>query len=170
MNENITPESDPLGELLACPRLPEDSTLQAKLRERTCRVLRWRRRGRHLAWAAALAACYAAGMLSPRLLPPAPPPAAPKSEPTVAHPKDQGALALEWQAFDNRERKGELYRAAGDRYLQEESDLESALRCYGAALDAGDDAARAVSSDDSWLLMVIKGAREKEKRHATSRD
>jgi hypothetical protein len=75
-------------------------------------------------------------------------------------------VALEWQALDSPRRRAELYREAGDRYLSAESDPESALRCYTAALDAGAGADRAVAPADSWLLMALKDAREKEKRHA----
>jgi hypothetical protein len=172
MNEHITPDPDPLGDLLGPPATAaNDGGLQDELRRRTCRVLRWRRRGRRLAWAAVLAACYAAGVATPRWQIPAPAPAAPelavKPEASPPPPPPQGpALALEWQAFESTDRRAELYRRAGDQYMESESDPESALRCYGASLDAASAVDRAVSAADNWLLMVIKNAREKENRHA----
>jgi hypothetical protein len=72
----------------------------------------------------------------------------------------------EWQAFDSRERRTEQYLRAGAEYLKEESDPQSALRCYRQALDAGSDADLVVRPDDDWLLMAIKDARKKEKSDA----
>jgi hypothetical protein len=80
------------------------------------------------------------------------------------------AVALEWKAIDSPQPRPDLYRQAGDRYLDDEGDPESALRCYSQALDAGSAADRAVASEDSWLLMAIKNARQKEQRYAKSSD
>jgi hypothetical protein len=176
MNEHFTPDPDPLGDLLGPPAVAaEDGRLQDELRRRTCRVLRWRRRGRRLAWAAALAACYAAGMATPHGRTPTPPPAVPEvaarpDVPPPAPPPPKSAVALEWQAFDSTDHRAELYRRAGDEYIELESDPESALRCYAAALDAAGVADRAVSASDNWLLMAIKNARAKESRYAKNVD
>jgi hypothetical protein len=59
-----------------------------------------------------------------------------------------------------------LYRRAADRYLEEEGDVGSAVRCYGRALDEGGGRDLAIAPGDSWLLMVIKNARQKEKDDA----
>jgi hypothetical protein len=75
-------------------------------------------------------------------------------------------VVLEWHAVDNVDRRAELYRKAGDQYLSEASDPESALRCYSAALDTGAGTNQAVLPEDNWLLMAIKDAREKENRRA----
>jgi hypothetical protein len=173
MSEHVTPEPDPLGDLLASPPSVDDG-LRADLRERTGRVVRWRRRWRRLARTAALAACYAAGLLTMHGLAPHVPPPTPvahNSEPSkeVVAPEEP-ALALEWKAIDSPQPRPDLYRRAGDLYLDEEKDPESALRCYGQALDAAGAAEQAVAADDSWLLMVIKNARQKEKRYAKSLD
>ncbi len=173
MSEHLTPDPDPLGDLLAPPPAPADDRLRADLGERTGRAVRWRRRWRRLARTAALAACYAAGVLTMHgLAPPAPPtPVAHSPEP----PKEDGApevtaLALEWKAIDSPQPRPDFYRRAGDLYLDEEKDPESALRCYGQALDAAGEADQAVAADDNWLLMTIKNARQKEKRYAKSLD
>jgi hypothetical protein len=172
MSEHVTPDADPLGELLAPLPLPADDTLRGDLRERTGRVVRWRRRWRRMARAAALAACYAAGVLSMNGIGPhAPPPREITHNPEPPKPAvapEGPALALEWEAIDSPQLRPDLYRRAGDRYLDDEGDPESALRCYGQALDGAAAADRAVAAEDSWLLMAIKNARQKEKSYATS--
>jgi hypothetical protein len=96
---------------------------------------------------------------------------APKSAPTPRPPEPDRAptaLALEWQAVDSPVRRPELYRTAGDRYLTENGDLQSATRCYRSFLDLCSERDRIVSVDDTWLLMALKEARQREKRHANS--
>jgi hypothetical protein len=168
-------EPDPLDRLLAPPPLPAGAAdLRQDLLGRTSRVLRRRRRLRTLAWAAALAACYGAGLWTVRrLAAPAPRPGAPEvarqpdaPPPPPAPAAPPSALAVEWRACDEGDRQATLYREAGDRYLDEENDPRSALRCYGNALDAGTEQDLAIAPSDSWLLMAIKDARQKEKRHA----
>jgi hypothetical protein len=73
------------------------------------------------------------------------------------------ALALEWQAAESLELQPATYREAGDRYLRDENDLASAVRCYANALDSTSENDLAVRADDSWLLMALKQARRKEK-------
>ena len=103
--------------------------------------------------------------------PPAAAPApAPQSQPNPAAPTPPAApasaVALEWKAFDADKPRPDLYRQAGDRYLQEDADPASALRCYGQALNGASDKDLAISPDDDYLLMVVKEARLKEKDHA----
>jgi hypothetical protein len=177
MNENISREPDPLADLLAPPALPADvQGPPAELWERTRGVLRWRRRRwRRTAWAAALAACYAAGVLTMRGLTPTPPvrevarhpgPAERPQPRREEQAPPETPLDEEWLALERGtgQARAELYRRAGDRYLAEDSDAESAVRCYGEALDGARQEDLAVSAADSWLLMVIKDARLKEKR------
>ena len=178
---NETP--DPLDALLQHrpPSAPATAWKESILRQ-TSRTLRWRRRIRRTAFAGALIACYAAGMLSMRLLQ-APPaveihheivyvPVEPKSVPPANVAEESPAerpltaLALEWQAVENPERRVELYRRAGDRYFDEESDLESAVRCYKRFLTACSDKDLEISPQDNWLLVTLKNARAEEKRHA----
>jgi hypothetical protein len=162
-------DTDFCDDLLAPRPMNDISPLQDRLREQTTRALRRRRWLRRLSWAAALAACYLAGILTMALRPaPAPrqPPLA-QQKPTPA-PKTTrpSAVEQEWAALENPELGAEPYRAAGDRYLTEEADPQAALRCYTTALDRGGDEALAVDRDDSWLLILIKDAREKEKTNA----
>jgi hypothetical protein len=164
--------SDPdfCDDLLAPPTTGDVSPLQRGLLERTTRALRRRHWLRRLGWAAALAACYAAGVLTMALrpTPPSPVPPRPVDPPTTAGPSKPSAVDLEWTALEDPDLQPAPYRQAGDRYLTEEADLQAALRCYGAALDRGGAAALAVDCDDSWLMILIKDAREKEKTDAKS--
>jgi hypothetical protein len=181
---NDTP--DPLDELLT-PSIPPARVprLQVALLARTTSVLRRRRRWRHFGFVVALAACYAAGVLTMRLLAkPTIVEAAPiviervvereqkpvqvSEKPNRPAPAEAAptALALEWQAVESENNRAELFRRAGDRYLNDENDPESALRCYKNALNAGADPK--VSPDDNWLLTSIKNAQQEEKRHANN--
>jgi hypothetical protein len=173
MNE-ICPDSandpDPLDRLLAAPPLPADGdALRRRVLARTRRALRWRRARRPLAAAAVLAMLGAATLAVsrlPRRAPKEPPHAERREKPAEVPPAAPAALTLEWQAFDRPDQGAALYRQAGDRYLDAEGDAESALRCYAAALDDGGEDDRRISSGDSWLLMAIKDARQKEKKGA----
>jgi hypothetical protein len=69
---------------------------------------------------------------------------------------------LEVMAAQAPDERAELYRQAGDRYLEAEADPEAALRCYGRSLDAGGAEGLTVALDDNWLLMAIKDARRRE--------
>jgi hypothetical protein len=157
---------------------PGDPAFRQALLARTTRLVRrrlWVRRG---AYAAALAACYIAGLLTTRpdrppqepapetqvaKVEPAPPVEAspsPKADP----PEQAPAIVLEqWGPLVAKDRRADLYRRAGDRYLAESNDTLAALRCYRQALDAAPDQWD-IAAEDSWLLMTLKEARIKERR------
>ncbi len=157
-----------------------NAELRQALLGRTTQVLRRRRWLRRARFAGALAACYLAGVLTMRFatLAPVPPrPETAEQPPKVTLPdapvlveapaaESETALALEWRAFEASDRRAELYRLAGDRYLEQHGDLQSALRCYRQALDAGTHESLMISTSDNWLLMALKEARQKEKGHA----
>jgi hypothetical protein len=177
MHEFFSREPDPIEAMLHPPSPPDNETLRQAVYTQTERVLRHRRRLRQFAYAASLLLSFAVGagtmrMISPQpaLVADLPRPSASKAEPQLTEnppsPSDDSALASEWFAFDSTDRRSELYRQAGDRYIKDESDLQSALRCYSNALDNGTEQDLAISSDDNWLLMAIKGARQKEIRNA----
>jgi hypothetical protein len=173
---------DSLDELLT-PSLPADTAkLRANVLRRTTALLRrrvWLKRG---GFVAALAACFLAGGLTVRLLTPA---AAgvkedavtsiPKPEsgpelivpPTLATEIPPPAIERLASHTDDRERS-ELLRTAGRRYLDEQNDPESALRCYTQALNAGSADDLKASPSDDWLLMALKDAREKENHRANN--
>jgi hypothetical protein len=164
---------------LLCPGPTSDAgPLREALLRQTRRVVRRRLWGRRLAAAAALTACYLAGIGTARLTErPVARPEAPlfaqrseKSAEPTPPPASPAPEALEWQALDNPQPQPDVYREAGDRYLAEEADYESALRCYRGALDSGADKDLAVQPGDSWLLMALKDARQKEKRDEKVRE
>jgi hypothetical protein len=175
---------DPLDDLLRPSNASGNETLRRQLLERTTRVLRGRRRRRLVAYAAALAVCYVAGLLTVYCFGPRPierieivqksPGAEPspvQSQPAPVAPvvpvaKPSSAVAAEWKAFDSDQHRRELYRQAGDRYLTEDADPASALRCYGQALNGSSDKDLAISANDDYLLMLVKNARQKERDHA----
>jgi hypothetical protein len=168
MIDTPLPEPDPCEELLAPAPAPPAGRFREALLRRTRRVLRRRLWVRRAGVAATLAACFAAGLFTGRLgnepvpVPETRPAPQAQSEPAPAPPP----VVVEWQAADSKEPRADLYRQAGDRYLEEDADYQSALRCYRGALDAGSDKDLAIAPDDSWLLMVLKDARQKEKRDA----
>jgi hypothetical protein len=162
---------DPLDELLAPPPVPPP---QPEVFNRTVQVLRRQRRVRRLAGIGVLTAAYAAGLLT--ILACQPPQELPSGVPRMSREETQtatlpskplvrpGQMAskLEWQALTAPDEAMGLYRQAGDLYLADAEPAE-AVRCYGNALAAGKTQDLEVSPDDSWLLMVIKQARKKER-------
>jgi hypothetical protein len=149
-------------------------------------VLRRRRRLKRIGLVVALAACYLAGLATMRLwlAPPvtanAPPaqnapevaketPPRPAPGPAAQSPEDNPHLPADvlerLGELAAREKQAELFRRAGDRYLEGDN-LPSALRCYRLALDCGSEKDLAIAAEDSWLLMSLKDARQKEKRYA----
>lgn len=182
MPESTGSAPDPLDELLRpSAAAGSDETLRRRLLDQTTRALRSRRRRRVVAWAVALAACYLAGVLTvygfgpPRIerieivqKAPGPKPSPPQPLPAPAAPdaSPDAAVAAEWKAFDADQHQSELYRQAGDHYMNEDADPASALRCYGQALNGASDKDLAISANDDYLLMLVKNARQKEKEHA----
>jgi hypothetical protein len=160
---------DPLDELLAPHRASPPSPDVFDL---TVQVMRQQRRVRQLAGIGVLTAAYAAGLLTILACQAPPEPAggqpmarneSAQSTPQLPLRPMPSATDLEWQALEGPETSAAgLYRQAGDLYLAD-ADPAEAARCYGIALDAGKASDLEVSPDDSWLLMVIKQARKKER-------
>ena len=82
------------------------------------------------------------------------------------------ALLLDHEALSrriaeaSREERLRLLKWAGDRYLRELGDVQRALNCYRWLLNATPPAQRTVvEPDDSWLLVSLKQARQKEMIH-----
>ncbi|HEY7426170.1 MAG TPA: hypothetical protein VH682_18210 [Gemmataceae bacterium] len=184
MHDIFSREPDPLEGMLRPPSpLPESEGLRQAVYSRTRNVLRRRRLLRQFAYAAALLMSFAAGLLVMRVTTrtrvadsrselertrgaSAPHSGAFRQPHPPAPPTNESALAREWDAFDSDERRGELYRQAGDAYMEDEYDPQSALRCYTNALDHGTKQDLTISTNDNWLLMAIKDARQKENAHA----
>jgi hypothetical protein len=73
--------------------------------------------------------------------------------------------ALEWSAFDadhDRDRV-RLYFQAGDLYLNQQNDVQSALRCYQQAIHYCDASELEIDASDNWLVLALKRDHRKEK-------
>ena len=145
MHDIYSRDPDPLDGMLRPPSPPDNEALRQAVYTRTRRVLHRRRRVRQFAYAAGLMVSFAAGLLAMWMTMPARSASKdlPSSAPLAATPEkpsaeenpclrrglaDDSVLATEWTAFDSTEHRGELYRKAGDRYMEEENDPQSALR------------------------------------------
>jgi hypothetical protein len=144
---------------------------------RVQRRRRWLVRGRRVA---VVAACYAAGLASmwywsgdhqPPLPVMAERPPGPELQPVVPsdvdpYRNDPPERLERWAFLQSGTKRMELYRRAGDEFLRRD-DVNAALRCYRRALDGGSAADLAVRADkDTWLLMSLKIARQKERPDA----
>jgi hypothetical protein len=157
--------NDPLDHLLGPRPAAADPTFRAALLRRTRSAVRRRVWARRLALAAALAACFAAGLVTMAVLtPPRPEPAPLPLTGQQPTPPGPPPVALEDQAAQKPDERAALFREAGQRYLQDQGDVESALRCYRQSLDS--NAELAVAPEDDWLLIALKHARQEERRHA----
>ncbi len=177
-------EMDPFENKLSPIPGQASDELRAVIQMKTLAVLRRRRWMRRGVWAFSLMGCYAAGILTMALRLPAesqstvadapeplpavqlaPTPSGPEKEnPKFAQPPET-ALALEWRALDSEEKRPELFRLAGDKYLLA-NDLQSATRCYRSALQGASDEDLHITVNDNWLFMSLKEAKLEEKRYA----
>jgi hypothetical protein len=188
MTEN--PRSDPIEHFLERSSGLPPSQARETLLFQTRRLVRGRRRRKQLVLALALIGCYLAGAVTMQawvrgITPPPettnlqriakPPgeialqtPTAP-SHSAVPVPLDRDpdvpAALVELIAARSPGHQALLYRNAGDRYLRDLGDLESALRCYRLAL-ASPESDLSLDPEDNWILMALKQARQKEKSNA----
>jgi len=168
---------DPLAAALDAGDQPHaaDDHLRAAVFAQTVGVLRGRRRLKRCALAAGLLGCYLAGITTMGILrggqqqehPAAPGPtmaaepqrAAPHSRHLPANPEKQQVAVKKPSGFES-------WRRIGDHYLRESGDVSLALASYSEAINLASDQERRISpGQDNWLVMALKDARSKEKRH-----
>jgi hypothetical protein len=176
--------NDPIERFLSADfNGPATPGLRQTVFAQTTRAFQRRRLRRRVAVLAALAACFLAGMGTTlawqmRELPkeeaqviapkknhtpkPSDPPVIASAKPAAA----PSLVELEWRAFDSRDNRAALFFEVAQRYLEEQHDYESALRCYRQALDAAPKEGLAIRSDDNWFVMALKEARQKEENDA----
>lgn len=153
--------NDDLEQLLHLPALePAAPERQEALLAVTHRQLQRTRRTRQVLRMGLVAMVFVGGLgLGSLLFKPMPEGARllpTQSVPAPATPLLTAAqLELEAEKADQAPRSAQLYRQAGDRFL-EAQDIQSALRCYRLHLTEGGQAARPVFTSDSWLLMSLK--------------
>jgi len=178
------PDIDPISAFLNKSCDETNEKLRLVIQQKTLGVMRRRRWRRRASWMAGLAACYAAGILTMSIWPRPeanrqvatapeqnsdrqanPDPAPSDTKHPIQAPSPETALAMEWKALDSPERRPDLFRLAGDKYL-EDNNIESATRCYRGALEGASDQDLKISVNDNWLLMSLKQAKQEEKRYA----
>jgi len=93
------------------------------------------------------------------------PPAEPKPEPEAE--LTAGKLEVKAELSDDPSEVADLYRRAGDKYLNDERAPDEAARCYARYLRTTGPKGLAIDKSDSWLLMELKILeRRREIRHA----
>jgi hypothetical protein len=179
------PMPDPIDEFLSKGAENESSNeLRTAIQITTRAVMRRHRRLRRAVWMSGLVACYAAGILTMELLKTSqrePNMAIATSSDTAAESGSvpsgtapegpqlaqlpEAARVLEWQALDSEDRRPDLFRLAGDKYLLA-NDIQSATRCYRSALQGTSEEELHITVNDNWLFMSLKEAKLEENRYA----
>jgi hypothetical protein len=178
--------------LSAAGQLGADDELRGAVLARTVGVLRRRRRLKRCALAAGLLGCYLAGVATMGVWP-----AGERANPQMAQvtvtaePKPQKATPalpspskpalpspskkIEVHQVDVRQVAAakptafESWRRIGDHYFRESGDISLAVAGYTQALDLASEKEQAIApGQDDWLMMALKDARAKEKRHVHS--
>lgn len=158
--------------------IPKPGTTNEALRQailsQSSRSVRWRHRQRLANRFALCAVCFLSGAATVWLRPAAQPevvtvivreapianvPGSPVETPRRLSP---GELELEAEKTFVKADSARLFREAGDSYVRDRADYQSALRCYRNFLDEAAPAERTVSAEDTWLLTSLKRAREQE--------
>lgn len=174
----MAPNDDPLDRLLGLPdesSLVIDDAFRERLRSRTSQLVARRGWRRRLTRSAGFGACYAAGMLTMWLLTPAGKSfetaevlrprleVVDRSSPRGIPEKAMPEVASPPSAADVLKRKA-------DETIRDTSDIAAALRLYSQALrverrgqKASDD------SNDHWIYLALKNAREEEAEHGPSK-
>ena len=139
---------------------------RAKILDLTLGVVRARRRTRQGLAAAVVVGAYVAGAVTMFVLRPSPAvdptsdaaavtdDAAGQPGPALLNPR---ALESRAVAMETPFERATLLRAAGDRYLSDQSDVAAALRCYRELLKlASSDERTRSDPSDTWLLAALK--------------
>ena len=179
MIDPMHPDEQAFERLLMPGGEASPQALRTALRLQTTGILRRRRRLKRLGTITVLAGCYAAGLFT--FLFWLPQPAERERQVAIANVVEEPVAALstpdkvppillEYQApLAAKEDRSRLYREAGDLHASENNNWNAALRCYRESLNEA-PADTEISTGDNFLLMALKDARQKEKRHASSHD
>jgi len=183
MSEPDDPRDELMNGLLGRGgRSSPSDRLRGAVFAKTLGVIRFRRRLKKCALAAALVGCYLAGMATTgawqragdgrpqpstqevaanqstgKQEPPSPRGSSPLPEPAGASDRHVPAEKLS---------RAEILRRNADQELFENGDVKSAMRAYQRLLKISSAEQRAISpKQDNWLLMALKDARSKEMKH-----
>lgn len=184
----MSEQHDDLADLLSPPAADSSPEFRDSLLRQTERRLARGRLLRHGLRTVALASIFAAGGLAGWLarperertnevpgsvetvFVPVPVPV-PLPEHPPAASASLTAVAAEMQAeqLDNPTAAANLYRQAGDAFLRDQ-DYPNATRCYRLYMARAGEAALALETNDSWLLVSLKNAAFREKIDVTKND
>ena len=173
MANNQFEEHEPLVRgLPALPRgifdVPRVSPeLRGAILVRTSKAVRTRPRRLQMLAACAVTAAYAAGAITVLLAPGKAPAPGAQFEVAAQMPLEQNPQDLLTQVPQAApEEQVRLLTAAGDLYLTQWDDIESALSCYKEVLERTASAQPPkLKASDSWLLASLKLARLQEKSY-----
>jgi hypothetical protein len=87
----------------------------------------------------------------------------------AASPTSASTAELAAEQQDDPNAAAKLYREAGDAFLRDQ-DYPNATRCYRLYLARAGEAALALETNDSWLLVSLKNAAFREKIDVTQND
>ncbi len=150
---------------------PTGDALRERIFLATAKRLVARRRLRRMAIATTFTACFVAGVaVAPWLRPDAPKPATSPAAAIVPRVDAGNSITAEAPPvrpspaqIEERARTAPadqrllLFKLAGDRFLNDDVDVVSALRCYRAMLDSASPTDRKrFDPTDSWLLTSLK--------------
>jgi hypothetical protein len=189
----MTEPDDELDGLLSPKPGSEPAGLRTALFTRTERRLARRLLVRRVATIAAVMAVFGIGIVAGAVMtsrPPTPPVGKPEAAPVVVtvvvpvpvpvpqQPEPSGPVArtpdpttaseaeLRAEMADDPKEAAQLYRLAGDKYLNDRADYANAARCYRLYLVRAGDDGLTLESGDTWLLISVKNAAFKEKYDA----
>ncbi len=167
---------DDVDVLLSPSTVRENDNLRQAILQRTTRIVRRRRSVRNGLWLAAMVVCYAAGATTMHFVAQhdgqAPQPVVQREPPaSQVLPRPAASVAERPHAAPSEPALSpyERLRRYSDRVLNQKGDIALATRCYARALDQASAEERAISVDDSWLLMALKADRFREKTHENHR-
>jgi hypothetical protein len=180
MTEPDNSLNDSLDAMLVASIRPEaNDGLRGAVLMQTIGVLRRRRRLKRCALAASLLCCYLAGVTTVEIwrpgdgnavravteataAKPRPRNVVPQKSPKPTKPEIGQVATAPLSGFES-------WRRIGDHYLRDSDDFSLAIAGYSWALDLASDKDLAISpGKDNWLLMALKDARAKERKHAYS--
>ena len=180
MKEQNDPLADPLAAALGADKhlRATDDRLRAAVFAQTVGVLRGRRRLKRCTLAAGLLTCYLAGIMTMSIFctgreqdrPTAPPPAlAAHPQRPASPPRHQSPRSEEQYAAAKKPSGFESWRRIGDHYLHDTGDVSLAVAGYSEAINLASAEERRISpGQDNWLMMALKDARLKERKHVVS--
>jgi hypothetical protein len=170
MNDHADSQDDTVLALLGANHERDDTAgIREALLTETVGVLRIRRQVRRCGLAAGVLGCYLAGAMTVGIWGPGGDNLPQLSTEQVTKDMQPPATtgSAERHVASAKLSRFEVLRRKADRSLLERDDLVSAIRDYKRAINvASADELVLAAGRDTWLLMALKDAQAKEKKHA----